>query len=61
LLVAGPWSVRVEGLYYDLGKIRTVAEPMNNAFVNFNNVKTFVYRGGIIRLGVDLQLGNLIF
>lgn len=61
LLVSGPWSVRVEGLYYDLGKIRTVAEPMNGAFVNFNNTKTFVYRGGIVRLGVDLHLGDLIF
>jgi outer membrane immunogenic protein len=61
LLVSGPWSVRAEGLYYDLGKIRTVAEPMNGAFVNFDNVKTFVYRGGIIRLGVDLHLGDLIF
>jgi outer membrane immunogenic protein len=50
LLVSGPWSVKVEGLYYDLGKIRTVAEPAGGAFVNFNNVKTFVYRGGIIRL-----------
>jgi outer membrane immunogenic protein len=61
LLAAGPWAVRIEGLYYDLGKIRTVAEPMGNAFVNFNNAKTFVYRGGIIRLGVDLHLGDLIF
>ncbi len=61
LLVYGPWSTRIEALYYDLGKIRTVAEPMNNAFVNFNNVKTFAYRGGIVRLGVDLHLGDIIF
>ncbi|HWB49930.1 MAG TPA: outer membrane beta-barrel protein [Stellaceae bacterium] len=61
LLTSGPWSARIEALYYDLGKIRTVAEPMNGAFVNFSNVKTFVYRGGIIRLGIDLHLGDLIF
>jgi outer membrane immunogenic protein len=61
LLVSGPWSVKVETLYYDLGKIRTVAAPMNGAFVNFSNTKSFVYRGGIIRLGINLHLGDLIY
>ena len=55
----GPWSARLEGLYYDLGKMRTVAEPMGDAFVNFSNTKTFVFRGGIIRLAVNVHLGDL--
>jgi len=55
----GPWSARLEGLYYDLGKMRTVAEPMNDAFINFSNTKTFVFRGGIIRLAVNLRLGDI--
>jgi outer membrane immunogenic protein len=55
----GPWSVRLEGLYYDLGKMRTVAEPTGDAFVNFSNTKTFAFRGGIIRLAVNLRLGDI--
>ena len=54
-----PWTARLEGLYYDLGKIRTVAGPMNDAFVNFSNTKTFIFRGGIVRLALNLQLGDL--
>jgi outer membrane immunogenic protein len=55
----GPWSARLEGLYYDLGKMRTVAEPTGTAFVNFSNTKIFAFRGGIIRLAVNLRLGDL--
>lgn len=61
LLVSGPWSVKLEALYYDLGKVRTVAEPMNDAFVNFSNTKTFAFRGGMIRLGVNVRLGDIAF
>jgi outer membrane immunogenic protein len=57
-LASGPWSVRLEGLYYDLGKMRTVAEPTGNAFTNFNNQKTFAFRGGIVRLAVNFHLGD---
>ncbi|HTW51928.1 MAG TPA: outer membrane beta-barrel protein [Stellaceae bacterium] len=57
-LADGPWSVRLEGLYYDLGSIRTVAQPTGTAFVNFNNEKTFGFRGGIIRLAVNFHLGD---
>jgi outer membrane immunogenic protein len=55
----GPWSARLEGLYYDLGNMRTVAEPTGTAFVNFSNTKTFAFHGGIIRLAVNLRLGDL--
>jgi outer membrane immunogenic protein len=55
----GPWSARLEGLYYDLGKMRTVAEPVGTAFVNFSNTKTFAFHGGIIRLAVNLRLGDI--
>jgi outer membrane immunogenic protein len=57
-LVNGPWSVRLEGLYYDLGSIRTLAQPTGTAFINFNNEKTFGFRGGIIRLAVNFHLGD---
>jgi outer membrane immunogenic protein len=55
----GPWTARLEGLYYDLGKMRTVAEPTGNAFSNFSNTKTFAFRGGIIRLALNLRLGDI--
>lgn len=57
----GPWSARLEALYFDLGKMRTVAEPINGAFVNFSNTKTFVFRGGIIRLALNVKLGDIGF
>lgn len=57
----GPWTARLEGLYYDIGKMRTVAQPMNGAFINFSNTKTFDFRGGIIRLGLNVQLGDINF
>jgi outer membrane immunogenic protein len=61
LLVYGPWSARAEALYYDLGQVRNAALPLGKAAVNFSDVKTFGFRGGIIRLGVNVQLGDLIF
>jgi outer membrane immunogenic protein len=57
-LADGPWSVRLEGLYYDLGTIRTVAQPTGTAFINFNNEKTFAFRGGIVRLAVNFHFGD---
>jgi outer membrane immunogenic protein len=57
--LGGPWSARLEGLYYDLGKMRTVAEPMGDAFINFSNTKTFGFHGGIIRLALNFRLGDL--
>jgi outer membrane immunogenic protein len=57
-LATGPWSVRLEGLYYDLGSIRTVAQPTGTAFINFNNEKTFGFRGGIVRLAVNFHFGD---
>jgi outer membrane immunogenic protein len=61
LLLPGPWSAKLEALYYDLGHVRTVAEPMGGAAINFSDAKTFGFRGAIIRLGVDLRLGDIIF
>lgn len=57
----GPWSARVEGLYYDLGNLNTTALPVNGAFTNFNLSKTFGFRGGIVRVGVNLRLGDLAY
>ena len=61
LLVTGPWAARLEGLYYDLGTVRNVAQPLGNAATNFSEAKTFGFRGGIVRLGVNIQLGDIIF
>jgi len=54
----GPWSVKVEGLYYDLGNLKTVAVPVNGAPGNFNDSKTFGFHGGMIRVGVNYRLGD---
>jgi outer membrane immunogenic protein len=61
MLLPGPWSARLEALYYDLGSMRTVAEPMNGAAVNFSDAKTFGFRGAIVRLGINLKLGDVGF
>lgn len=55
----GPWSARIEGLYYDLGKLNTTAVAVNGAPSNFNDFKTFGFRGGIVRFAVNLRLGDL--
>lgn len=55
----GPWSARIEGLYYDLGNLKTTALPVNGAFTNFSDFKTFGFSGGLVRLGVNLRLGDL--
>ncbi len=57
--VRGPWSARVEGLYYDLGKINTTSVPVNGAFTNFDDFKAFGFKGGIVRLAINLRLGDL--
>jgi outer membrane immunogenic protein len=55
----GPWSARVEGLYYDLGNLNTTGLPVNGAFANYREFKTFGFRGGIVRLAINLRLGDL--
>jgi len=60
-LLSNPWAVKLEALYYDLGDLKTASHPVNGAPANFTDLKTFGFRGAIIRLGVDLHLGDLIF
>lgn len=55
----GPWSARIEGLYYDLGNVNATALPVNGAFTNYRLFKTFGFSGGIIRLAVNFRLGDL--
>ena len=55
----GPWSARIEGLYYDLGNLNTTALPVNGAPTNFRLFKAFGFRGGIIRFAVNFRLGDL--
>jgi outer membrane immunogenic protein len=54
----GPWSVKIEGLYYDLGDLKTVALPVNGAPSNFGDSKTFGFHGGMIRVGINYRLGD---
>jgi outer membrane immunogenic protein len=60
-LLSNPWAVKLEALYYDLGDLKTASHPINGAPANFTDFKTFGFRGAIVRLGVDLHLGDLIF
>jgi outer membrane immunogenic protein len=55
----GPWTARIEGLYYDLGTVNTTALPVGGAPSNFTESKRFGFRGGIVRLGINLKLGDL--
>lgn len=54
-----PVSAKLEGLYYDMGTLQTIAVPQSNFATNFNNIKTFGFRGTMIRLGVNMHLGDL--
>jgi outer membrane immunogenic protein len=59
MLLGSGWSAKLEGLYYDMGTLNTVAASYGAAPTNFNNSKSFGFRGAIIRLGVNLHLGDL--
>ncbi len=56
--ISGPWSAKLEGLYYDLGDLKTVAVPVGGAPSNFSDSKTFGFHGGMIRLGINYKLGE---
>jgi outer membrane immunogenic protein len=57
--LSGPVTAKIEGLYYDLGTVRTASLPVGTAPVNFTDYKTFGYRGGMIRVGINVKLGGL--
>jgi len=59
MLLGGGWSAKLEGLYYDMGTLNTIAASYGAAPTNFNNSKSFGFRGAMIRLGVNLHLGDL--
>jgi outer membrane immunogenic protein len=59
MLLDGPWSVKIEGLYYDLGTLKTIGLPVHDAFINFNTLKTFGFEGALIRVGVTYHFGDL--
>jgi len=61
LLLPGnlPLSAKLEALYYDLGSLQTIALPQTNFATNFNNYKTFGFHGAMIRLGINLKLGDI--
>jgi outer membrane immunogenic protein len=57
---AGNWSSKIEGLYYDLGTISTVAgaAPLVTGFVDGKN---FDARGAIIRAGLNWRFGEAVY
>jgi outer membrane immunogenic protein len=59
MLLDGPWSVKFEALYYDLGSLKTIGLPVNGAPTNFNDFKTFGFEGAVVRLGVTYHFGEL--
>jgi outer membrane immunogenic protein len=59
MLLGSGWSAKLEGLYYDMGNLNTIAAQYGSAPTNFNNSKSFGFRGAMIRLGVNLRLGDL--
>jgi outer membrane immunogenic protein len=59
MLLGGPWSAKLEALYYDMGTLNTIASSYGHAPTNFNDSKSFGFSGAMIRLGVNLRLGDL--
>jgi outer membrane immunogenic protein len=59
VLLPGPFSAKFEGLYYDLGNLRTLGLPVNGAPGNFTDFKTFGFRGTFFRAGINMRLGGL--
>jgi outer membrane immunogenic protein len=50
------WSVKFEGLYYDLGNVTTAAIQFPGTSV-FTDFKTFDFHGAIARVGVNYKFG----
>jgi outer membrane immunogenic protein len=59
VLLPGPFSAKFEGLYYDLGDLKTVGLPVNGAPTNFTDFKTFGFHGALFRAGINMRLGGL--
>jgi len=57
--LSGPFTAKIEGLYYNLGDVRAQTQPMSSAPGNFFNSKTFGYHGEMIRVGINIKLGGL--
>jgi outer membrane immunogenic protein len=61
---AGNWSTKIEGLYYDLGTISTVAgaaPPPSSPIYNFVAGKNFDAQGVIIRAGLNWRFGDAFY
>jgi outer membrane immunogenic protein len=52
------WSVKAEGLYYDLGKVTTIGSEVPLAFLpsGFQHNESFKTDGVIVRVGLDYKL-----
>jgi outer membrane immunogenic protein len=59
ILLGGPVSAKFEGLYYNLGDLRTASTAVGGAPGNFTDFKTFGFRGMLFRLGINVKLGGL--
>jgi len=58
VLVSGPLSAKLEGLYYDLGTVRTTTLPQGGFGANFSEQRAFGFQGAMIRLGINFRLGD---
>jgi outer membrane immunogenic protein len=58
VLLPGPLSAKLEGLYYDLGTVRTTTLPQNGFGANFSEQRAFGLQGVMIRLGINFRLGD---
>jgi outer membrane immunogenic protein len=54
-----PWSAKLEALYYDLGTLTTTTVAQPGFGGNFSDRKTVGFQGAIIRLGVNVRLGDI--
>jgi outer membrane immunogenic protein len=57
--LSGPFTAKIEGLYYDLGTVRTMTVAMGGAPGNFPDSKNFGFHGAMIRVGINMKLGGL--
>ena len=53
--LTGSLTAKIEGLYYDLGDVKTPGPAVGGAPGNFD----FKFRGGMIRVGINVKLGGL--
>lgn len=57
--VSGPWSAKLEYLYYDLGTINNDGLPLTNGVASVTFGSSTRVSGNIVRLGLNYKLGGM--